>query len=148
MVDTTRGWFVSCVEKVVSAFSADFFFAHRAQWHFVDQKLASKLKSDMDDRREREAALIAFSSHSEEIIGLCKDGVDLLDVFEELKIITEEEKDDANDREDYDCVMDKLREKIDTDPNFLVDSFCRRIRQVEELSSLAGKLVGKLTVEN
>ena len=102
----------------------------------------------MDDRLERDAALTALSCYREEIIVSCKDGVDLLDVFEELKIITEEEKDDANDREDYGCVMDKLREKIDTDPNFLVDSFCRRIRQVEELSSLAGKLVGKLTVEN
>ena len=101
----------------------------------------------MDDRLERDAALTALSCYREEIIVSCKDGVDLLDVFEELKIITEEEKDDANDREDYGCVMDKLREKIDTDPNFLVE-FCCHIQQVEELRSLAGKLRGKHTVDN
>ncbi len=47
----------------------------------------------MDDHLERDAALQCLSYHNEELLRSCKGDVDMLDVFEELEIITEEEKD-------------------------------------------------------
>lgn len=96
----------------------------------------------MDDRLEREAALQSLSIHSEELVRSCKENVDMLEAFEELEIITEDEKDDANDSEDYSSVMDKLRAKIEGDPSFF-ESFCQHIKKVDELESLADKLLGE-----
>ena len=96
----------------------------------------------MDDRLEREAALQSLSIHSEELIRSCKENVDMLEAFEELEIITEDEKDDANDSEDYSSVMDKLRAKVEGDPSFF-ESFCQHIKKVDELENLADKLLGE-----
>ena len=98
----------------------------------------------MDDRLEREAALRSLSVHGEELLRSCEMNVDMLDSFEEMEIITEDEKDDANDSGDYGRVIDKLRTKIDADPSFF-ESFCRHIKKVDELKSLADKLLGKFT---
>ena len=96
----------------------------------------------MDDRLEREAALHSLSIHSEDLLRSCKENVDMLDSFEELEIITEEEKDDVNDSENYSSVIDKLRTKIDDDPSFF-ESFCQHIKKVDELGSLADSLLGE-----
>ena len=98
----------------------------------------------MDDRLEREAALHSLSIHNEELLQSCKDNADMLDAFEELEIITEEEKDDVNDsdNEDYGSVIDKLRAKIEADPNFFV-RFCQHTKKVEDLESLAESLLGE-----
>lgn len=101
----------------------------------------------MDDRLEREAALQSLSVHSEELLRSCKENVDMLDALEELEIITEDEKDDANDSEDYSSVMDKLRVKIEGDPSFY-DSFCLHIKKVEELESLADSLLGEFSTKS
>ena len=99
----------------------------------------------MDDRLEREAALKSLSIHNEELLQSCKDNADMLDAFEELEIITEEEKDDVNamdDSEGYGSVIDKLRTKIsEGDPSFFV-KFCQHIKKVDELESLAESLLG------
>ena len=96
----------------------------------------------MDDRLEREAALQSLSIHSEELVRSCKENVDMLEAFEELEIITEDEKDDANDSEDYSSVMDKLRAKVKDDPSFF-ESFCQQIKKVDELENLADRLLGE-----
>lgn len=96
----------------------------------------------MDDRQERLAALNTLSSFEKEITSSCNESFDMLEAFENLEIITEEEKDDANDEQDYSGVMDKLRTKVDSDPNFFVE-FCRHIQRSDELSELAGKLLGR-----
>ena len=98
----------------------------------------------MDDRLEREAALHSLSVHSEELLRSCKKDVDMLDSFEDLGIITEDEKDEANDSGDYASLVDKLRAKIDADPSFF-ESFCRHIKKVDELKSLADRLLSKFT---
>ena len=97
----------------------------------------------MDDRLEREAALSTLSSLDEEIHRLCVESVEMLDAFQELNIISQDEKDDANENEDYGDVLKKLREKVVADPSFIV-MFCSHIKQVEELSDLAKRLSGKL----
>lgn len=97
----------------------------------------------MDDRLEREAALSALSSLDEEILRLCEESVEMLDAFQELKIISQDEKDDANENEDYDHALKKLREKVVADPNFIV-VFCNHIKHVKELSDFAKRLNGKL----
>ena len=101
----------------------------------------------MDDRLEREAALQSLSIHSEELLRSCIENADMLDAFEELEIITEDEKDDANDSEDYSSVMDKLRAKVEGDPNFF-ERFCLHIRKVEELESIADSLLGEFNVKS
>lgn len=101
----------------------------------------------MDDRLEKEAALQSLSIHSEELVLSCKENVDMLDAFEELDIITEDEKDNANDSEDYSSVMDKLRAKVEGDPSFF-GSFCQHIKKVEDLGSLAESLLGELHTLN
>ena len=95
----------------------------------------------MDDRLEREAALQSLSIHSEELLRSCKENVDMLDAFEDLEIITEDEKDDANDNGDYSSVMDKLRAKVEGDPSFF-ERFCLQIKKLDELESLADNLLG------
>ena len=98
----------------------------------------------MDDRLEREAALRSLSIHSEELVSSCRENVDVLDAFEDLGIITEDEKDDANESEDYSIVMDNLRAKVEGDPSFF-ESFCQHIKNVDELESLADNLLGEFT---
>ena len=97
----------------------------------------------MDDRLEREAALYALSVLNEEVLTSCQEDVEMLDALEELGIITGEEKDDANENEEYGGVIEKLRGKIDADPCFFVE-FCRHIQPLEELQSLAKRLLGEL----
>lgn len=99
---------------------------------------------DMDDRLEREAALYSLSSLNREVLKSFEDGVEMLDALEEVKVITGEEKDDANEKEEYHVVLEKLKEKIDADPNFFV-VFCRHIQQQEELRSLSKRLLGEST---
>ena len=96
----------------------------------------------MDDRQERQAALESLCRYNDEIIGSCKSSADMLDAFEQLGVITEEEKDDANDTEDYSGAISKLKEKIDEDPNFFV-VFCRHIQSEDDLSGLARNLLGR-----
>lgn len=96
----------------------------------------------MDDRVERVAALYALSSYEGEILELCGDCVEAMDAFEELNIITTEQKDAAYEDGDFTCVITKLREKINADPGFFVD-ICRHIKQIEELSSIADTLLGE-----
>ncbi len=98
--------------------------------------------SKMDDRLEIEAALHSLSIHNEELLRSCKENVDMLDTFEELEIITEDEKDDVNDSENYSRVIDKLRTKIEADPSFFV-TFCQHIKKMEELENLADRLLGE-----
>lgn len=97
----------------------------------------------MDDRKERQAALDTLSSFESNIISSCKESFDMLEAFEKLEIITEEEKDDANDEQDYSSVIDKLRTKVESDPNFFV-KFCCYIQSSEELSMLAKELLGRI----
>ena len=97
----------------------------------------------MDDRLEREAALSALSSFYEEILRLCEEGVEILDAFQELNIISQDEKDDANENEEYDDALEKLKERVYKDPNFIV-VFCSHIKKVKELTDLAKRLSGKL----
>ena len=106
----------------------------------TDQRI---LAEKMDDRQERQAALDSLCRYNDEIIGLCKSSVDMLDALEQLGVITEEEKDDANDTEDYSGAISKLMEKIEKDPNFFVD-FCRRIQCEDDLSNLARNLLGRV----
>ena len=96
----------------------------------------------MDDRQEREAALESLSSHSHDVLSLCSDSVEMLDAFEELAIIDEEEKEDANDNEDYGGVIKKLHARVEEDPSFFLE-FCRHIQNKDDLAGLAQKLLGK-----
>lgn len=100
----------------------------------------------MDDRQEREAALHSLSQHEKEILELCEDTVEVLDALEELEIITREEKDDANDSEDYSTVLSKLNERMSSNPSFFVD-FCCHLQRLGEsnVTSLAESLLGELT---
>lgn len=97
----------------------------------------------MDDRLERQAALAAISEHNDEILRCCEESADMLDALEELKVISQKEKDDANESEDYDLVVPRLREKIKIDPSFF-NRFCHHITRKKELSNLAESLVGEL----
>ena len=99
---------------------------------------------EMDDRLEREAALGALSSLNEEILKLCEEGVEMLDAFQELDVISQGEKDDANENDDYGDALEKLKKRIDKDPNFIV-VFCSHIKQVKELSDFATRLSSKLS---
>lgn len=96
--------------------------------------VACDTRRGMDDRMEREAAQYSISVHREDILELCDDSVELLDAFEQLNIITTEEKDDANANEDYDAVLGRLSERMDSDPEFFVD-FCRYLKSLEESSA-------------
>ena len=97
----------------------------------------------MDDRFERQAALAAISSHKDEILSSCQEDVDLLDALEELTVITQNEKDKANESDEYGLVIPRLEEKIDLDPGFF-NKFCHHISQKKELLNLAKSLVGEL----
>ncbi len=97
----------------------------------------------MDDRLEKQAALAAISRHNDEILRCCEESADILDALEELKVLTQKEKDDANERENYDLVVPRLRENIKIDPSFF-NRFCHHITQRKELSNLAEVLVGEL----
>ena len=100
----------------------------------------------MDDRFERQAALAAISSHKDEILRFCQEDVDLLDALEELTVITQEEKDKANESDKYGLVIPKLEEKINLDPSFFI-KFCHHIsqnNQKKDLLNLAKSLVGEL----
>ena len=99
----------------------------------------------MDDRVEREAALYALSSYEEEILGLCGDCLEALDAFEELNVITTDEKDVAYEEEDFTCVIANLTEKINQDPGFFV-KFCLHIKKIEGLSSIADILLGEFVM--
>ena len=96
----------------------------------------------MDDRFERQAALEAISSHKDEILDCCEEGIELLDALEALKLITQTEKDKANEDGDYGLVICRLTEKINEDPGFF-NKFCHYITQKEELSDLATILGGE-----
>lgn len=98
----------------------------------------------MDDRQERKGALNSLSFHMSKILDLCKNNADMLEALEELEIISEEEMEDANDREDYGTVLEKLRSKIDKDPNFIVE-FCRRLQSLDddELAGLGKNILGE-----
>ena len=107
---------------------------------------AANLITVMDDRLEKQAALAAISGHKGEILRCCDDAVDLLDALEELEVMSQEEKDNANEHEDYELVVPRLTQKIEIDPSFF-NRFCHHIHvtQNKELSSLAEGLVGELT---
>ena len=70
----------------------------------------------------------------------------MLEVLEKLEIISEEEMEDANDRGDYGAVLEKLRSKIDKDPNFIVE-FCRHLQSLDDddLAGLAKNILGEFT---
>ena len=101
----------------------------------------------MDDRVERDAALYAIWSHEKEILELCGECGEAMDAFEEINIITMAEKDDAYEKDDFTCVITKLKEKINADPGFFVQ-FCLHIKQIEELSSIASTLLGEFVSNN
>ena len=71
----------------------------------------------------------------------------MLEALEKLEIISEEEMEDANDREDYGTVLEKLRSKIDKDPNFIVE-FCRRLQSLDDddLIGLGKNVLGKFKI--
>ena len=96
----------------------------------------------MDDRHERRAALDSLSEHYSDIATACKETVEMLDALEEFDIIDEEEKEDANDTEDYSSVIEKLQEKVNGDPNFFVEFF-RHIQSNNDLRYLGEILLGK-----
>ena len=98
----------------------------------------------MDDRFERQAALSAITRHSEEILRCCEETVEVLDALEELNVLSLEEKDYANEENDYSEVVPRLKKNIEIDPGFF-NKFCRCITQKKELSDLAKGLVGELT---
>lgn len=95
----------------------------------------------MDDRVERDAALYAILSYEKEILYLCGDCEEAMDAFEDLNMITTDEKDVANETEDFTCVIAKLKEKISTDPGFFME-FCLHIKQIEGLNGIANTLLG------
>ena len=99
----------------------------------------------MDDRVEKQAALNAISRHEDKILRCCEDAVDLLDALEELMVISQEEKDYANENEKYGLVVRRLKETIENDPSFF-NRFCHHITQKKDLSSIAASLVGKRTL--
>lgn len=99
----------------------------------------------MDDRLEKEAALCSLSRLSNEILKACQDVDEMLDALEDLKVINKEEKNDANKKDDYTGVIEKFRQKIDSDPSFFTD-FCCHITGVQELSDIAVRLVGKISL--
>jgi hypothetical protein len=96
----------------------------------------------MDDRVERDAALYAISSYEGEILRLCGDCEEAMDAFEELGIITTGEKDVAYEKDNFTCVITKLREKINIDPGFFMQ-FCLHVKQIKELSGIANTLIGE-----
>ena len=100
----------------------------------------------MDDRVEREAALSALSSYEGEILRLCGECVEAMDAFEELNIITTDEKDAAYEDGGFTFAIAKLKEKITADPGFFVE-FCRHIKKIEELSSIAATLLGEFMMK-
>lgn len=104
----------------------------------------------MDDRLDREAALHSLSMHREEIAGICENTVEVLDAFEQLEIITRDEKDHANESEDYSTVLRKLSERMNSNPSFFVE-FCSHLQDLgasegePSITSLAKNLVGEPT---
>jgi predicted RNA-binding protein with EMAP domain len=100
----------------------------------------------MDDRREKQSALTAITKHSDEILRLCEETVDILDALEEMKVFSLKEKDYANEYDDYSQVIPKLTEKINIDLKFFTD-FCSVLTKKEEesISSLGKVLAGELT---
>ena len=96
---------------------------------------------------ERDAALYAISSCEKEILELCEECEEAMYAFEDLNIITTAEMDDANERDDFTCVIVKLKENINADPGFFV-KFCLHIKQIEELSSIASTLLGEFVSNN
>lgn len=101
----------------------------------------------MDDRVERDAALYAIWSHEKDILDMCGDCEEAMDAFEEINIITTAEKDDAYEKDDFTCVITKLKEKINADPGFFVQ-FCLRIKEIEGLSSIANTLLSEFVSNN
>ena len=96
----------------------------------------------MDDRHERKAALDSLGEHYSEIETACRENVELMETFEEFDLINEEEKEDANDKDDYTDVIEKLQEKINVDPNFFVEFF-RHIQSKDDLRYLGETLLGE-----
>lgn len=101
----------------------------------------------MDDRQERVAAQYSLSTHNEAILEVCEDNVELLDALEELEIITTDEKDDAFENDDYNTVLGRLSERIDSNPGYFVD-FCSHLQSLGEspqssVKTLAGSLLGE-----
>lgn len=97
----------------------------------------------MDERVDRQAALTAIDNHCSDIRHYCQETVEMLDVLEELNIITLDEKDNANADGDYSSVIPKLKEKIKSNPH-LFTTLCQLMTQNSELSRLGKDLGGKL----
>ena len=112
--------------------------------HAGSNRCHQQQRRKMDDRNERKAALDALCNHYSDIAAACKENVDVLNAFEDFDIIDEEEKEDANDTEDYSSVIEKLQEKVNGDPNFFVEFF-RHIQSKADLHDLGKTLLGECT---
>lgn len=96
----------------------------------------------MDDRPERDAALLSLNSLSDRLLQACQDEDEMVDALEELEVVTRGEKNDANEAGDYTGVIEKFRRKVDRDPEFFT-KFCAHIQNVEALSDILVELTSE-----
>ena len=99
----------------------------------------------MDDRLEREAALRSLDSLSDRILRACQDEDEMVDALEDLEVVTRGEKNDANEAGDYTGVIEKFRQRVDSDPGFFT-KFCAHIQTIEALSDIAVDLTSELLI--
>ena len=86
----------------------------------------------MDDSRERKAALDTLSKYEEMITEKCKDDpTDIMDALSELKVITQDEMDDATDNEEYGAIMSKFKAQVKHNPNLFL-KFCQKVKNSED----------------
>ena len=97
----------------------------------------------MDDHFDKEGPLAAIDRLKQEITQACNaKNSNFLSTLTRLEVITEEEQEDAFSEEEYDSVLDKLKEKIKTDPNFFA-KFCTAIQEKPDLRAIAAKMIGE-----
>ena len=88
----------------------------------------------MDDSQEKKAALEALSRYEDKIIERCKeDPTEILEALNELKVITEEEMDEATtDSEEYDGIISKFKARVEENPTLFQD-FCQKVGTNEKV---------------
>ena len=97
----------------------------------------------MNDHFDKEGPLAAIDHLKEEITDACNaQDSNFLSVLTGLKVITEQEKEDAYCDEEYDGVLEKLKAKIKDDPSFFA-KFCTTIQEKPDLKDLAARIVGE-----
>ena len=97
----------------------------------------------MDDSKEQKAALSAISKCEKLIVDKCKDEPDILQLLFDLGVITEEEQDDANDREEYSSVLSRFKDKVKDDSTVFLN-FCSKLgKNCEDVKDLVRSLQGK-----